>query len=986
MKSIRKSLAFLVVLAMVFSCVAPVMAATPTDVAGTDYEAAVGNLVALGIINGYEDGTFKPEATITRAEFSKIACYLLGMQAAGAQGTATQFKDVPASHWASGYIALAAGKGIIKGYPGGLFKPEENVTYAEAITILVRAIGMGEFVEKQGGTWPSNYMAAGSMAGITSDIAGIGADGKAIRGIIAQLAWNALGAEKWGPKEYTTDGITYGPQDKTLMEELYKNYVFKNSEDKYQIKWFEDIKVTSTYTTGLIEADQIKIDASEDKELAEMLDDDSATALVDVAEGINTIALYGLKIDALFGKDNKIVSLKVATPAKDIVKGFVAEYTDEKLSIKAAPSAAASTGVKYAFADSFVVFINSLPVASPALTTAFGTDSVALAMTKLGYAEDVDGSTANVTAILKGGNIETLKITVCDTFATAGYDTIGTDGLDLTPAMGDPIAQFVVAEITSKNILRNVASDRDDMFDLDDLTSTDKYVILKNGKPAAKSDIKVGDALTIFQKDNFTYILDSDVKVTGKITKNAKDDAARGGDDRRKLTIDGKVYEMALDGSCAYTKNGDIEEEDVEDTVGTLSDFVDKEATLTLNALGDVVFVNGKVSTSSANLQVGVVTRTLQASGDDYSLKILGQDGTTKTYTVVSGDAKVIVDDGDLDASATYEETDLDTIYDDEDITKGHIVLYEVSADSKIKAENLYINGIDAEINDFSVYLDELYVDAATVTDVDNDNKEFTADIADAGDRTTGTTDLEFGTKSTTTFINFDAANIEKVEGWDSLVSDDDDVWGINPSTVNGDVTAGTFFVSDENQNLKSVLVAVTNLIDGTDPDYINTDDMFGVFVESWTDSDDEWVKILYNGAEKDYKVAGDVYEELDEGDLVKFTLNGEGEFDADDATVEVFDQATISELAEDDDADIYKIDTWDSTDKVMTFVEAGNRDDVAGADGIRAYVDASAYVYTSIDGVAKVGSLSSISDDKFVVLADKNDDGKYEVVVVMAE
>lgn len=170
--------------------------ATPKDVEGTKYEYAVNKLIAIGIINGYEDGTFRPERDITRAEFAKIVCLLLdkGSVVEKAKGT-TKFKDVKGTHWASGYINVAAESKLIKGYPGGTFKPENNVTYAEAITILVRALGYGDEVDSQG-TWPQNYLAKAAELGITGGITLDNPSAKATRGDIAILTWNTFNKKK----------------------------------------------------------------------------------------------------------------------------------------------------------------------------------------------------------------------------------------------------------------------------------------------------------------------------------------------------------------------------------------------------------------------------------------------------------------------------------------------------------------------------------------------------------------------------------------------------------------------------------------------------------------------------------------------------------------------------------------------------------------------------------------------------------------------
>ena len=102
------------------------------------YSEAVGYLAAAGIINGYEDGTFKGDNPITRAEFAKIAASFAGLNLA----SDISFSDVPASHWAYDYIKSAYNYGWIKGYPEGHFGPDQFITRAEAITIINRILGL----------------------------------------------------------------------------------------------------------------------------------------------------------------------------------------------------------------------------------------------------------------------------------------------------------------------------------------------------------------------------------------------------------------------------------------------------------------------------------------------------------------------------------------------------------------------------------------------------------------------------------------------------------------------------------------------------------------------------------------------------------------------------------------------------------------------------------------------------------------------------
>ncbi|MGE5560119.1 MAG: S-layer homology domain-containing protein [Chloroflexota bacterium] len=186
----RKLLSVILVLAMVLGLAGTAFAAAPpTDVAGTTFETAVNRLAALNILKGYEDGTFKPGNNITRAEFAAVAVRALGLDAAAGQSLGnTKFKDVPATHWAAGYINIAASRGIIAGYPDGTFKPEANVTTAEAIAMLVRVCGYEPSVV---GVWPTNYLSKGAEIGLTDGVS-VAPDLAASRGTVALLTANAL--------------------------------------------------------------------------------------------------------------------------------------------------------------------------------------------------------------------------------------------------------------------------------------------------------------------------------------------------------------------------------------------------------------------------------------------------------------------------------------------------------------------------------------------------------------------------------------------------------------------------------------------------------------------------------------------------------------------------------------------------------------------------------------------------------------------------
>ena len=109
-----------------------------SDVAANQwFNNAISTLSNAGIINGYEDGTFRPNAPITRAEFAKIAASFFNYAEAEYQGL---FSDVPANKWYALYVEAASDLGLVTGYPDGTFLPEKSITRAEACTIVNRTI------------------------------------------------------------------------------------------------------------------------------------------------------------------------------------------------------------------------------------------------------------------------------------------------------------------------------------------------------------------------------------------------------------------------------------------------------------------------------------------------------------------------------------------------------------------------------------------------------------------------------------------------------------------------------------------------------------------------------------------------------------------------------------------------------------------------------------------------------------------------------
>ncbi len=107
----------------------------PADVSGTQYEEAIYNLMSVGVISGYLDGTYRPDNTMTRAEFAVVAVRAMGYDDILPQQTQSLFYDVPSTHWAAPSIELLTQMGYLDGYGDRMFGPDDDITYGQVIKI-----------------------------------------------------------------------------------------------------------------------------------------------------------------------------------------------------------------------------------------------------------------------------------------------------------------------------------------------------------------------------------------------------------------------------------------------------------------------------------------------------------------------------------------------------------------------------------------------------------------------------------------------------------------------------------------------------------------------------------------------------------------------------------------------------------------------------------------------------------------------------------
>ena len=210
-----------------------------TDKAEIVNQDAVAVTSAIGMFEGYEDGSFGPENVVTRAEMAVIICTMLyGAGVNVNQFAETNvFTDVPA--WAQGYVNLCSSLGIVAGVGDGKFDPNATVTTAQAVLMLCRALGYFQSAADFGSDWMLAATAKGTALGLYGDLK-LTANAGLTRDNVAELVFNAL--TKAVPVQYNELLGVYYNENKGIVYSLtfyytdtlgYKNFdlVYKTGEE-----------------------------------------------------------------------------------------------------------------------------------------------------------------------------------------------------------------------------------------------------------------------------------------------------------------------------------------------------------------------------------------------------------------------------------------------------------------------------------------------------------------------------------------------------------------------------------------------------------------------------------------------------------------------------------------------------------------------------------------------------------------------------------
>ncbi len=233
----RRILSLILTIAMLLSVAAfPVMAEEATeesvaltdigaDVVGETVSEAVTRLVSRGIINGYPDNTYRPNNSISRAEFCVVMVKFQGQQDYINPEAMTGFEDLDLDAnyaWARPYVAKAVDLGIINGFEDKTFRAADPVTYEQAIKMIVCALGY----EEEGkmptimNDWSSGYVAQAMKLRITSGTSIANKTAPTTRGTVAVLVSNALDAERNQNKNPNIDIPDVTPDEQMGYKEV----------------------------------------------------------------------------------------------------------------------------------------------------------------------------------------------------------------------------------------------------------------------------------------------------------------------------------------------------------------------------------------------------------------------------------------------------------------------------------------------------------------------------------------------------------------------------------------------------------------------------------------------------------------------------------------------------------------------------------------------------------------------------------------------
>jgi len=666
MKNLKKLMSVILTVAMLMSMIVSTSAATFTDVDETNnaYEA-IEVLSALEILEGKENGNFDPDANIKRSEFAAVVCRAMNAEAAAAGSATAKFDDVAADHWAAGYIAWAADAGIVNGRGNGIFDPDANVTYQEAVKMIVASMGFAPYAENKGG-FPTGYMVVANAYKITDGVAMAPATGAADRKGVAQLVYNAFDAPLMDASTITFSGDDeYVIYDGGKAADGVKKTLLSQYHDIFKLQ----AKVIDTFRVN----DAELIDEKGNRAIVLDVTDLYKFDAEDVRDGLKTASTFWN------GKDTETTELKVLV-SDDAAADFL-NYTVNAYVTKSANGKANELIAMVADSTSVDELVIANPGALIDVATVVG-DEVTLK-----YWKDADDDKSikvkmadadEVVIYLNGVRLADGEDTAAD-YTSAEFKELLTSASTITLVGADEkynqikLTNYIygiVEEIDAEDFIVTTEDGTDYDFAPEFSDETERFInFYKDGVAASFEDIAVGDMLNIIadvdaDSDEWRF---ADVYITKDI-------------------VEGTVSAVVDEGAGVYVYT--IGDEDYYVAAGADVDLDPGEAGSFYVTIDGYLFKADLTKATSGNYAFIIdLAKTTNGFGSVWQIKLLTKANAVVTLDVKNGvsiASKWDTDafDGEYD-TATYKDTALDAIMtaianvdvekttDTDDVTEG---------------------------------------------------------------------------------------------------------------------------------------------------------------------------------------------------------------------------------------------------------------------------------------------------------------------------
>jgi hypothetical protein len=595
-KNLKKVISAVGALAMAASSVAALAVEFPDVASDASYAQAVQELSALDIISGFDDGTFKPDELVTRAQISKMIVDALAETASAEASKATaKFDDVASGdngHWARGYINQGVADGWISGYSDTEFGPDDNVTYVQAQKMLVAALGYDTYATAQGG-WPAGYKLYANSKGITKGISGVSDDTQLTRAQVAQMIDNAMDAPLCLITDWTIEWNGTKTPVLTVKDGEGKDYqtLFTYKHDAYKVygRVTDTTKTNAALEAGTVDFQVEKADNFDD-EYVKGSDSDTyvnENMYVGDSKADEQLRTYS---QALIQKNDDdeytIISITPAAANKSVT--LAAEdfddnkSTDDKLYFY--PAGTTRNSVKYELDptdDNFTVYLNGVKAAD-------GFDYVS-------YIADHETASVTLQKETKTGTTSSsskYNVIMISSYAVAVVDEV----VDKTNEISINFDSYSTGLASKLKVVKD-----DDNY---------TYTFTLDGEAIDPTDLQQDDVLNIAysNEDGFSNSNFYDVIVTRNVVSDVKCTGVNSDGD--EFTVGGTKYKSA---------------EGMGITLETSTTY-----DLYLDHFGYIA----KYDESSVSKNYGILKNIYKKAGGDYIAQVITKDGSEEEYKV----------------------------------------------------------------------------------------------------------------------------------------------------------------------------------------------------------------------------------------------------------------------------------------------------------------------------------------------------------------